>query len=58
MAPETQLVQLFGSRSRQLDALRGLAGGVTATHLRTVKLTEAAFEALVNGLGDPNPRIR
>lgn len=58
MVPEAELVQLFGSRSRELEALRGLAGGVTATHLRTVQLTDAAFEALLDGLRDPNPRIR
>jgi HEAT repeat protein len=38
--------------------MRDLVGGVTATELRTVVLTDAAFEALVEGLRDPNPRIR
>jgi hypothetical protein len=58
MVSESELVQLFGSRSRELEAMRGLVGGVTATHLRTVRLTVAAFEALLGGLRDPNPRIR
>ena len=41
-----------------MRALHGLAGGVTATHLRTAVLTEAAFAAVTEGLSDPNPRIR
>lgn len=58
MAVERELVQLFGERSRELDAMRSLAGGVTATHLRTATLTEAAFDALVEGLSDRNSRVR
>jgi hypothetical protein len=38
--------------------MRELVGGVTATELRTVALSDAAFQALVDGLKDPNPRIR
>jgi HEAT repeat protein len=58
MRTERELVQLFAHRDRQLEALRGLAGGVTATYLRTARLTDGAFEAVVEGLHDPNPRIR
>jgi len=36
----------------------GLAGGVTATHLRTATLSGAAFDALVDGLSDRHPRVR
>jgi HEAT repeat protein len=55
---EQEFVQLFGCTARQGDALRGLAGGVTATHLRTAALSEAAFDAVIEGLSDPNPRVR
>lgn len=58
MTPEQALVQQFGVRGLELDALSGLAGGVTATHLRRVALTDAALAAVTEGLGDPNPRVR
>jgi HEAT repeat protein len=58
MTPEQELVRPFGERGREMQALQGLAGGVTATHLRTAVLTEAAFAAVTEGLADPNPRIR
>lgn len=38
--------------------MRCLVGGVTATELRTVRVSDAAFDALVDGLTDPNPRVR
>jgi vesicle coat complex subunit len=52
------LVRGFGQRGLELESLRGLTGGVTATHLRSARLTEAAFAAVVEGLADPNPRVR
>jgi vesicle coat complex subunit len=55
---EQELVQLFGVKGLELGALRGLAGGVTATHLRTTRLTDAAFAAVVDGVSDDNPRVR
>jgi HEAT repeat protein len=55
---EQEVVQLFGVRGRELDALRELAGGVTATHLRTATLPDDSFAALVAGLSDRNPRVR
>jgi len=55
---EFDLVQRLGSKATYLDAMRNLVGGVTATELRRAQVSEAAFEALVNGLSDPNPRIR
>jgi HEAT repeat protein len=33
-------------------------GGTSMTHLRKVRMTELLFEALLQGLRDPNPRIR
>src|SRR5262245_27516610 len=38
--------------------MHGLAGGITSTHLRSARLSEPAFAALVEGLRDPNPRVR
>jgi hypothetical protein len=55
---ERELVQLFASKDRTSEALRGLTGGVSGTHLRTTRLTDASFEALAEGLNDPNPRVR
>jgi hypothetical protein len=52
------MVQLFGSKARQVDALRDLVGGVTATYLRTAVLSTATFDALVGGLSDPNEKVR
>ena len=51
-------MQLFGVKGRELDALRGLAGGVTATHLRTATLTDESFAAVSEGVSDPNARVR
>jgi hypothetical protein len=58
MTREQEIVQLFGSKARQVEALRDLVGGVTATYLRTAVLSGATFDALVEGLSDPNPRVR
>jgi HEAT repeat protein len=55
---EQELVQLFGLRGRELDALRELAGGVTATHLRGATLSDDGLAALVDGLSDRKPRVR
>ena len=41
-----------------LTSMHGLAGGVTSTHLRSARLSDAAFDAPVEGLGDPHPRVR
>src|SRR5690348_6096214 len=56
--PDQALVQLFGVRGREMEALRDLARGVTATYLRTAVLGESAFSAVVEGLNDRNPRVR
>jgi hypothetical protein len=58
MTSEQQLVQSFARKGCELDALRGLTGGVTATQLRTATLTDHAFDAVVAGLADPSPRVR
>lgn len=33
-------------------------GGVTATYLRTAVLSAATFDALIEGLSDPNEKVR
>jgi HEAT repeat protein len=58
MLPEREIVQLFGSKARQGEAMRALVGGVTATALRAAVVSDAAFDALIEGLSDPNPRVR
>src|SRR3984957_2570469 len=58
MTPEQFLVQQFGKRGHEVEALRSLAGSVTATHLREAQLTPAVFDAVVDGLADKNPRVR
>jgi HEAT repeat protein len=55
---EQDLVQLFGDKGSELDALRGLTGGVSATHLRTAHLSDDAFDAVIGGVSDENPRVR
>ena len=55
---EKELVQLLGVPNRRLEAMRALVGGVTATELRSVRITSAEFDALVEGLGDPSAQVR
>jgi HEAT repeat protein len=55
---EQDLVQLFGIKGRELDALQDLTGGVTATYLRTATLPDASFAALMDGLSDSSSRVR
>jgi HEAT repeat protein len=55
---EQEIVQLFAVKGRQSEALYRLVGGTAATHLRTVQLDDPTFEALAEGLSDPNPRVR
>lgn len=55
---EQDLVQRFRRTDGIRDAMFGLAGGSTATELKDVRLSDAAFTALVEGLQDPHPRVR
>jgi HEAT repeat protein len=55
---EREHVQLLASKSHRVAAMRALVGGVTATELRSVKVHDRAFDALRDGVGDPNPRVR
>lgn len=55
---ERDLVQQLATKTRRLDAMRALVGGATTTELRHTQVTDRAFDALVEGLSDPNPKIR
>lgn len=58
MRRERELVQRLGSTADRVDAMRALAGGVSATELRRARVSDRAFEALREGLADPNPQVR
>lgn len=58
MVRESELVAQLGSNDTVLQAMRELVGGVTATELEHCELSDAALEALISGLSDPNPRVR
>jgi HEAT repeat protein len=51
-------VQLLSDKNHMPSTMRTLVGGVTATELRTAKVTPAAFAVLAEGVSDPNPRVR
>jgi HEAT repeats len=53
-----QLVDLLGDKRQHQAAAIALLGGITATELRKVKVTEAAKEALIAGLNHPNSKVR
>jgi vesicle coat complex subunit len=55
---ESALVALFADPACRFGAIRSLVGGLTATELRHARPTEAAIQALIEGLSDPNPQIR
>ena len=51
-------MQRLASKTDRHDAIRALAGGLGATELRQATVSDRAFDALREGLDDPNPRIR
>ena len=54
-----ELVQRFGVKSERLAAMEALVGtSLGATALRKVQLAPEAYDALVEGLRDPNPAVR
>lgn len=57
LTPE-QLVDLLADKTQRNDVIRALVGGLTATELRRVNVTEAARQALINGLKHPNSKVR
>jgi hypothetical protein len=54
----SQLVDLFADKTRRNDAVRALVGGLTATELRRVNVSEPAKQALIAGLKHPNSKVR
>jgi hypothetical protein len=58
MASDDELVGWFATRGREVEALRALTGGITATHMRRTPITEEALAAAVRGLNHPSPRVR
>lgn len=55
---ERDLVQMLASAETRLDAMRALCGGITATELRAAQVSDASAQALIEGVDDPNPRVR
>lgn len=55
---ERELVQQLATKDRRIAAMRALVGGVGATELCRVTLTQRAFLALRDGVADPNPQVR
>jgi HEAT repeat protein len=55
---ERELVQQLATKSGRLHAMRALVGGVTTGELRRAQVSEQAFDALCEGLDDPNPKVR
>ena len=53
-----QLVDLFADKTRRNAAIVALPGGITATELRRVQVSEAAKAALIAGLKHPNSKVR
>jgi HEAT repeat protein len=57
LSPE-QLVDLFADKRLRNGAVVALIGGITATELRKVKVTEPAKYALIAGLKHSNSKVR
>lgn len=51
-------MERLASKSDRVNSMRSLLGGVNATELRSVHLTDAAFDALLGGLEHRNPQVR
>lgn len=58
MTAEQVLVEQLASKSERLGAMRRLLGAVSARELRHVKMSDAAFGALVDGLSHANSQVR
>jgi HEAT repeat protein len=53
-----QLVDLLADKTQRNAVTVALIGGITATELRRVKVSEAAKQALIRGLKHPNSKVR
>ena len=56
--PPHQLVELFADKTQRNAAIVALIGGITATELRRVNVTDAAKQALIAGLQHWNSKVR
>lgn len=54
----SQLVDLFADKKQRNAAIVALIGGLTATELRRVKVSQVAKQALIAGLKHPNSKVR
>jgi HEAT repeat protein len=52
------VVAALGDKQRRTDAMRALVGGVTATDLRAVSLSDDVFGGLVRGTRHASPVVR
>ncbi len=53
-----QLVDLLADKTQRHAVIVALVGGITATELRRVKVTDEAKQALIAGLKRPNSKVR
>lgn len=53
-----QLVDLLADKTQRNAVIVALVGGITATELRKVKVSDAAKQALITGLKHPNSKVR
>lgn len=53
-----QLVDLLADKRQRNAVIVALVGGITATELRRVKVSDKAKQALIAGLKHPNSKVR
>jgi hypothetical protein len=56
--PPSQLVDLLADKTQRNQVIVALVGGITATELRKVKVSEPSKAALIAGLKHPNSKVR
>ncbi len=56
--PPQQLVNLLADKSQRYETIVALVGGITSTELRHVTVSDAARQALIDGLQHPNSKVR
>ncbi len=54
----SQLVDLLADKTQRNAVIVALVGGITATELRTVKVSPEAKQALIDGLKHRNSKVR
>ena len=55
---EARLVLALADKATRLAAMRALVGGVTATELKSVTVSDTVLQALSAGVSDPDSRVR